>query len=166
MGLSRVRTWEPGLLIVGRHVNSLGYVVLRFAGGGEILEHRFVMQNHLGFALTSTQIVHHKDENRAHNKIENLKVVTSKVHRYIHGSFPGKCPVCNFLCPSTRAKYCSRACMAKGMAKKAKLCWSCKERYKPAQNYKRNKFCNRGCYNTFVRRVGREEYRRLRKEVS
>jgi HNH endonuclease len=39
-----------------------------------MLEHRFVMQNHLGRPLLRTETVHHKDGNRANNAIENLEL--------------------------------------------------------------------------------------------
>jgi hypothetical protein len=48
--------------------------------GGRMLEHRYVMQESLGRALAEGEYVHHRNGDRADNRIENLQLV-----RAFHG---------------------------------------------------------------------------------
>jgi len=61
-----------------------GHVLIKVLGRGWIFEHRFVMEQHLGRRLLSTEIVHHKDFNPANNLLENLEIVTRSNHNRIH----------------------------------------------------------------------------------
>jgi len=67
----------------GGHINADGYRCM-CVKGKPIHEHRHVMQKHLGRLLDKSEIVHHINENRADNRIENLLVVTMSEHRIIH----------------------------------------------------------------------------------
>ena len=42
-----------------------------------VLEHRLIMEQHLGRFLTSKEVVHHKDNNKQNNEIENLELFSS-----------------------------------------------------------------------------------------
>ena len=67
-----------------RHVKRHGYVYISvpsLANGGkrtEKLEHRHVMEQHLGRALHPNETVHHRDGNRAHNELSNLELFSSR----------------------------------------------------------------------------------------
>ena len=79
----------------GRVVDSRGYVLLHMPqhpqanANGYVLEHRLVMERHIGRLLRRDEHVHHRNENRADNRIENLEVVSRAEHNRIHKSAPG-----------------------------------------------------------------------------
>ena len=52
-----------------------------------VFEHRIIMERHLGRALTSKEVVHHINGDRADNRIENLHVFeSSAAHLREHGN--------------------------------------------------------------------------------
>lgn len=51
---------------------------------GYVLEHRLVMEEHLGRFLTENEVIHHKDGNRENNELSNLQLLDDqKVHAEI-----------------------------------------------------------------------------------
>lgn len=67
----------------GRHIKRNGYVWITVPSAitgkkHEMLEHRYVMQGHLGRKLYPEETVHHIDGNRQHNAIENLELFSSR----------------------------------------------------------------------------------------
>lgn len=46
--------------------------------------HREIMERHIGRELNANELVHHINEDRQDNRIENLKIVTHKEHAQIH----------------------------------------------------------------------------------
>jgi len=69
---------------VGRHVKRNGYIWLAIpalANNGkktEMLEHRYVMEQHLGRKLYPEETVHHINGKRAENGLENLELFSSR----------------------------------------------------------------------------------------
>lgn len=71
----------------GRYIDSQGYVAVLVGGvtGSRYqYEHRIIMEEHLNRPLSSDEHVHHINGNRQDNRIENLKLLTSKEHGSLH----------------------------------------------------------------------------------
>lgn len=92
----------------GRTVSTHGYIY-RFVPDhphankdGCVMEHRLVMEANLGRYLASEEVVHHRDENRANNVPDNLRLYANQAEhiRDAHGpgarwsSFADACTAC------------------------------------------------------------------------
>jgi hypothetical protein len=96
---------------------------------GYVLLHRVVMENYLGRLLNENEVVHHKDENKKNNNIDNLELMDRVEHVSYHGKMQGKsmvllkCPYCEkkftkqkrqtFLRKPSEFTCCGRKCMGK-----------------------------------------------------
>ena len=70
----------------GRYIRKDGYVFVRNPKNPLklILEHRLVMSNYIGRELTISEHVHHKNENKSDNRIENLELLSHGQHTTLH----------------------------------------------------------------------------------
>lgn len=74
----------------GRQIDRDGYIrvyapdhfVLR--KGGYHLEHRLVMEKHIGRPLWTQECVHHKNHDRQDNRLENLEIIERSAHSKYH----------------------------------------------------------------------------------
>jgi hypothetical protein len=63
----------------GEAISYDGYLVIN-----GIKVHRILMEKNIGRKLLSTEIVHHINEDRLDNRIENLQIVSRSLHNKIH----------------------------------------------------------------------------------
>lgn len=72
------------------YTNKCGYVIVRDMDGllgrkkALVKEHRLVMAQELGRPLRNGEQVHHINRDKADNRIENLALVSARVHGLLH----------------------------------------------------------------------------------
>lgn len=67
-----------------RYKDKQGYIILTHDRDNKIYEHRYIMEQHLGRPLKSTEIVHHINGIKDDNRIENLVITNRSEHINIH----------------------------------------------------------------------------------
>jgi|SRR5579859_1527346 len=68
----------------GTKLTDDGYRRIRVAKGRYVLEHRHVMELHLGRPLLRTEVVHHINGDRLDNSIKNLQLFRSHAEHLKH----------------------------------------------------------------------------------
>jgi hypothetical protein len=59
------------------YIDHRGYVIV-IVDGRRVREHRLVMERAIGRLLTDSEVVHHKDGNKANNALENLELLPNQ----------------------------------------------------------------------------------------
>jgi hypothetical protein len=82
----------------GRHIDKDGYALVYCPNhpygrkhSKYVFEHRLVMEEKLGRYLYPSEVVHHKNHNKADNRTENLEIFQSNAEHLKH-ELTGKCP--------------------------------------------------------------------------
>lgn len=81
---------ENGRWAGGRRLDKSGYVYIHSpdhpnkTANNTVMEHRLVMEEHLGRLLLREEVVHHKNHVKSDNRIENLKLLNKSSHMSLH----------------------------------------------------------------------------------
>jgi hypothetical protein len=72
-----------------RYIHNCGYVVLRFPNGrrgqdNRVYEHRYLFEQYYKCSLLPWAHIHHKNEIKYDNRIDNLEGMTIYNHRRLH----------------------------------------------------------------------------------
>lgn len=59
-------------------------VIYQTGRRGMILQHREVMEEHIGRELREDEVVHHVDENKLNNQPDNLQIMSREEHSRLH----------------------------------------------------------------------------------
>ncbi|WP_066452435.1 HNH endonuclease signature motif containing protein [Anaerotruncus rubiinfantis] len=51
---------------------------------GYVMQHRLMMEDHIGRFLTDDEVIHHINHNRSDNRIENLRLMNVRDHAALH----------------------------------------------------------------------------------
>jgi len=77
----RAKGWRSANWKGGKYLDGRGYVLVHCPnhprptqGGMYVYEHRLVMEEYLGRYLSEDEVVHHENNNKQDNRIENLKL--------------------------------------------------------------------------------------------
>lgn len=119
----------------GRRVRQDGYVAINIGPDTEVLEHRFLMEQHLGRRLADDEVVHHINGVKTDNRLSNLQVMSQLEHIRLHASERRGVSLLD------RWHQGTCACCGRPV-------WRLQSETKAG----RNLFCNTGCYLAHKRR--------------
>ena len=98
---------------------------------GYVLYHRVLIENKIGRLLRKDEVIHHKDENKMNNSLDNLEIMSAQEHSRLHASRGRSvkqitCPECGKLIykearqlhKSKKMNFCSRSCNGKYQRRK------------------------------------------------
>lgn len=113
------------------YINPHGYRAF-WLNGKHVLEHRYIMEQHIGRKLNRREHVHHINGNRADNRLENLELLGIHNHSRLHAS-----------------KLAERAALRRQT--EAKACLSCGKIFTADRHgwerFRTKKHCSRECAN-------------------
>lgn len=69
----------------GSYVRPDGYIAVKVGIRQYELQHRLVVEAHLGRELSANEHVHHINGDKQDNRLENLIVLTNSDHQKLHG---------------------------------------------------------------------------------
>ncbi len=147
----------------GRVSHTDGYIYLKKPNhpnsgkNGYVFEHRFIMSEHLGRPLSDKEVVHHINERKGDNRIENLKVLKNGAHTSYHNnkrqtdnSLTKNCQRCNekYSTYNEKSKWCSYQCKNLGERNRInKTCRVCNDSFEVIKSRENKaKYCSRVCY--------------------
>lgn len=70
----------------GISIKPSGYVEITRGEHKARTQHRVIMESYIGRKLEANEIVHHKDENKQNNSINNLQIMTASEHARLHAT--------------------------------------------------------------------------------
>ena len=124
--------------------------------------HRAVWEWHNGPIQSKFQI-HHLDENRENNQIDNLEMISEKEHKQLHQIGKTKafkkrmttCAQCGNQFEAVHAKYCSTACSTQAWRKSGAInewrsCVICGTQYVVTSKYRKTATCSQKCKGQLI----------------
>ena len=81
-GATKTKEKNPAW-VGGWFISDAGYKKIR-VGDKYRPEHRYLLEQHLGYELERYQDVHHKDGNKLNNSLDNLQVLNKREHASLH----------------------------------------------------------------------------------
>lgn len=96
-----------------QRLNAQGWIMAEYrwislGDGVEMLEHRYVMEQHLGRKLTTDECVHHKDGDKLNNRLDNLEVIDRALHTSLHRPRRQPCRICGADDPHQSKGLCAK----------------------------------------------------------